>query len=72
MKRILLTLNRGLKRILGKNERQLENSIGNAIEIDSNAIKQTKMRMKNGRTAGPRDIPIVAVKVTGNVYHILE
>jgi hypothetical protein len=47
---------------LGKNERQLENSIGNAIEIDSNAIKQTKMRMKNGRAAGPRDITIVAVK----------
>jgi len=31
--------------------------VGN-IEIDSNTVKQGIMRMKNGRAAGPGDIPI--------------
>ena len=50
------------KEFLGKNERLLEDDIENAIEIDSKTIKQIIMRMKNGRAAGPGDIPIELIK----------
>jgi len=33
---------------LVKNEKLLEKSIGNVLEIDSNTVKQAIMRMKNG------------------------
>jgi hypothetical protein len=64
------------KEFLGKNERLLENSTDNAIEIDSNTVKQTIMRMKNGKAAGPGHSCRVDKerwsKVTGNDYHIAE
>ena len=46
------------KEFLGKNESLLEKGIGNVIGIDSSTVKQAIMRTKNGRTAGPGDIPI--------------
>ena len=50
---------------------------GEVIEIDSNTVKQAIMRMKNGRAAGPVDIPIELIKewrseVIGNDYHIAQ
>jgi hypothetical protein len=53
------------KEFLEKNERLNNNDIENAIEIDSKTIKQTIMRMKNGRAAGPGDIPIELIKSGG-------
>ena len=53
------------KEFLGKNERLLEKDISIAIEIDSNTVKQAIMRMKNGRAAGPGDIPIELIKSCG-------
>ena len=50
------------KEFLGKTERLLEDDIENATEIDSKTIKQIIMRMKNGRAAGPGDIPIELIK----------
>jgi hypothetical protein len=47
----------------------LEKYIGIAIEItDSNTVKHTTMRMKNGKAAGPGDIPI-EFDVHGSVHH---
>jgi len=43
----------------------LEKGIGNVIEIDSNIVKHTIMRMKTGRAAGPGDIPIELIKNGG-------
>ena len=43
----------------------MENVIGNVIEIDSNAVKHTIMRMRTGRAAGPGDIPIELIKSGG-------
>jgi hypothetical protein len=43
----------------------LKRSKGNIIEIDSNTVKEAIMRMKNGRAAGPRDIPIELIKSGG-------
>jgi len=57
------------KEFLDKDERLLKKSIGNIIEIYSNTVKQAIMRMKNGRAAGPGDIPIES-EVIGNDYHI--
>jgi len=57
------------KEFLDKDERLLKKSKGNIIEIDSNTIKQAIMRMKNGRAAGPGDIPIELIKST--VYVLL-
>jgi hypothetical protein len=53
------------KEFVGKKGRLLEKGIGNAIEIDSNTVKQTIMRMKTGRAAGPGDIPIELIKSGG-------
>ena len=50
-------------------ERLLDKSKGTIIEIDSNTVKQAIMRMKNGRAAGPGDIPIELIKST--VYVLL-
>jgi hypothetical protein len=47
-------------------ERLSEKDIGIAIGIDSNTVKQAIMRMKNGRTAGPGDIPIELIKSGGH------
>ena len=46
------------KEVLRKTENVLEKGISNVTEIDSNAVKQAIRRMKNGRAAGPGDIPI--------------
>jgi len=53
------------KEFLGQNERLLERGTGEVIEIDSNTVKQAIMRMKNGRAAGPGDIPIELIKSGG-------
>ena len=50
------------REFLGKTENFLEKGIGNVIETDSNTIKQAIKRMKNGRAAGPGDIPIELIK----------
>jgi hypothetical protein len=59
----LLAENR--KEFLDKEERLLRKPKGNIIEIDSNTVKQAIMRMKNGRAAGPGDIPIELIKTGG-------
>ena len=56
--------------ILGKSEKLLENCIGNVTEIDSNTVKHAIRRMKNGRAAGPGDIPIELIK--GGGHKLLE
>ena len=43
----------------------LEKCRGNVIESDSNTVKQAILRMKNGRAAGPGDIPIELIKSGG-------
>jgi hypothetical protein len=43
----------------------LEKCIGNVIEIDSNTVKRTIMRMKTVRTVGPGDIPIELIRRGG-------
>jgi len=58
------------KEFLGKNERLLEKGIGNVIEIDSNTVKHTIMRMKTRTAAGPGDIPIELIK--SGVQQLLE
>jgi len=50
------------KEFLDKDERLLKKGKGNIIEIDNNTVKQAIMRMKNGRAAGPGDIPIELTK----------
>ena len=40
----------------------MEKYIGNVIEIVSNTVKHTVMRMKTRRAAGPGDIPIHLIK----------
>ena len=42
------------KEFLRKNEKLLEEVIGNVIEIDSNTVKHAIMRMKTGRAAGQK------------------
>jgi hypothetical protein len=43
----------------------LEKGRDEVTEIDSNTVKQTVMRMKSGRAAGPGDIPIELIKSGG-------
>jgi len=43
----------------------LQKGISNVIEIDSNTVKPTIMRMKTGRAAGPGDIPMELIKSGG-------
>jgi hypothetical protein len=38
---------------------------GNIIKIDINPVKQTIMKMKNGRPAGPGDSPIELIESSG-------
>ena len=52
---------------LGKNEKVLEKGTGNVIEIDSNTVKGTIMKMKTGRPTGPGDIPIALIKITNSM-----
>jgi len=54
------------KEFLGENVRSLEKGIGEVIEIDSNTVKQAITRMKNGRAAGPGDIPVELIKSGGH------
>ena len=53
------------KEFLDKDKRLSKKSKGNIIEIDSNTVKQAIMRMKNGRAAGPGDIPTEVIKSGG-------
>ena len=48
----------------------MEKGIGNVIEIDSNTVKHTIMRMKTRTAAGPGDIPIELIK--SGVQQLLE
>ena len=66
---LFLLLVEDCKEFLDKDKRLLKKSKGNIIEIDRNTVKQAIMRMKNGRAAGPGDIPIES-EVIGNDYHI--
>ena len=59
---LLQTFIEDREEFLGKSGKLLEKGIGIVIEIDSNRVKQAIMRMKNGRAAGPGDIPIELIK----------
>ena len=51
-------------------ERLLEKSIGNVIEIGCNTVKHATIIMKTGRAAGPGDVPIELIK--SGVQKLLE